>query len=167
MSRAYLGLGSNVGDRLQCLREALRSLSSLEEVRLLRVSPVYQTEPVGVTDQPQFLNAVAELETGLSAGQLLAHCVRIENELGRDRRIRWGPRTIDIDLLFQEGQACDSGDLALPHPRMLERRFVLQPLADLAPNLMLKGSSVREHLLSLKHHNGVHPFKEGIDLASL
>lgn len=167
MSRAYLGLGSNVGDRLQCLREALRSLSSLEGVRLLRVSPVYQTEPVGVADQPQFLNAVAEVETGLGAEQLLAFCLRIEKELGRERRVRWGPRTIDIDLLFQEGQACDLGDLTLPHPRMLERRFVLQPLADLAPNLMLKGSSVRDHLLSLKDSNGVQPFKEGIDLASL
>ncbi|HHV61504.1 MAG TPA: 2-amino-4-hydroxy-6-hydroxymethyldihydropteridine diphosphokinase [Firmicutes bacterium] len=128
---AYLGLGSNLGDREENLRRALRLLGDEPGVRLLRVSPLYETDPVGYTEQDPFLNAVAEVETTLDPHQLLSWVLDIERRLGRVRSVRWGPRTIDIDILLYNNLVMRDKDLEIPHPRMWQRGFVLVPLADL------------------------------------
>jgi 2-amino-4-hydroxy-6-hydroxymethyldihydropteridine diphosphokinase len=128
---AYIGLGSNMGDKLAACRRALELLSRAG--RVTRVSPFYCTEPVGYPDQETFLNAVAELETELSPLALLAACHVIEEELGRDRMFRWGPRTIDLDILLYGDQVVNTGELTIPHALMSARRFVLTPLNELAP----------------------------------
>lgn len=131
MTRAFLGLGSNVGDRAGHLRAAVDSLPGL-----VAVSDVYETDPVGGPDQGRFLNLVAEIDTDLSPRELLGVCHRLESAAGRVRDVRWGPRTLDVDILWIEGINVDEPDLEIPHPRMSERRFVLEPLADLAPELL-------------------------------
>lgn len=140
MSTAYLGLGSNLGDRRGLLVSALAALRT-RNVAVDRVSSVYETAPVGVTEQPDFLNIVARVTTGLGPDALLASCLEVEAALGRTRRERWGPRTVDIDLLWFDGIAMKAEALTLPHPRMLERAFVLFPLAEIAPELMLDGKT--------------------------
>jgi 2-amino-4-hydroxy-6-hydroxymethyldihydropteridine diphosphokinase len=142
----YIGLGSNLGDRDENLRRALERLSELGPVRS---SSFHETDPVGVTDQPKFLNAAAELSTDLSAGDLLKALLAIERELGRDRsrEERWGPRTLDLDLLLYDDLVIDEPGLTVPHPRLAERRFVLEPLQELAPGLVLPdGAPVRDLL---------------------
>ena len=134
MKLAYLSLGSNVGDRERMLAEALRLLRA-PDLRVARISPIYETEPQDVTGQPWFLNLVAEIETDLFPRQLLARIQKIEKQLGRKRGAPKGPRAIDIDILLFGSAVIDAPDLVVPHPRMAERRFVLQPLADLAPEL--------------------------------
>jgi 2-amino-4-hydroxy-6-hydroxymethyldihydropteridine diphosphokinase len=134
MKKIYLGLGSNVGDREANLRAAVEQLQA-PDLRVLRVSPVYETEPVGYADQRWFWNAVAEAETELFPLQLLARAGQVERALGRRRSIPNGPRTIDIDVLLYGNTIMNSPSLEIPHPRMAERRFVLAPLADLAPEL--------------------------------
>jgi 2-amino-4-hydroxy-6-hydroxymethyldihydropteridine diphosphokinase len=133
---AFIGLGSNLGDREENIRAALERLSELGP---LRASTVRETEPVGITDQPSFLNAAAEVETELSARALLESLLAIERDLGRDRTAeqRWGPRTIDLDLLLYGEEVVDEPGLTVPHPRLAERRFVLEPLHELAPELVL------------------------------
>jgi len=133
VTRAFLGLGSNVGDREGLLREAV---ASLEDVGLKAVSPRYETDPVGGPEQGAFLNLVVELDTELSARELLAVCRRLEAAADRVREVRWGPRTLDVDVLWIDGVTVDEDDLVVPHPRMWERRFVLAPLRDLAPDLV-------------------------------
>lgn len=135
--RAFLALGSNLGDRAQYLREAVARLGAAEGIRRLRASSVYETEPVGVTDQPCFLNMVVEVEVDerVRARDLLALAKRIEADLGRTRRERWGPREIDIDVLMVGEEQVRDGDLEVPHPRMWDRAFVMAPLAELAPGL--------------------------------
>lgn len=139
MSTAYLGLGGNVGDRLRSLTDAVWSLNTEPGLCVEKASSVYETKPVGVIDQPDFLNLVVQVRTELSARDLLARCLQIETTLGRVRTLRWGPRTIDIDLLWYDGQTVDEPDLVLPHPRMASRAFVLAPLAEIAPMLLLGG----------------------------
>jgi 2-amino-4-hydroxy-6-hydroxymethyldihydropteridine diphosphokinase len=129
---AYLSLGSNVGDRAAQLKEALRRLGAVG--RVTRVSAVYETEPVEFTEQPWFLNCVAELETRLSPRELMEWLLRIEEEMGRRRIQKKGPRIIDIDILLFGGLAMRSAELTVPHPAMQERRFVLEPLAEIAPD---------------------------------
>jgi 2-amino-4-hydroxy-6-hydroxymethyldihydropteridine diphosphokinase len=145
--RAYVGLGANLGDALAALRRAVEELGKLGAV--VSASPVYESDPVGYTDQPAFTNAVVALETNLSPEQLLAGLLGIEAALGRERSIRWGPRTLDLDLLWYAGEQRDAAELTLPHPRAHEREFVLRPLADLDPSLELGGSSVAELLAEL------------------
>jgi 2-amino-4-hydroxy-6-hydroxymethyldihydropteridine diphosphokinase len=128
----YLGLGGNLGDRERTLRSAIEALNA-PDLRVLRVSPVYETEPVDVREQPWFLNLVVEAETSLFPMQLLARAMKVERALGRRRVTPKGPRTIDIDILFYGNAVIDSPQLTVPHPRAAERRFVLAPLADLAP----------------------------------
>lgn len=130
-SEAYIALGANLGDRQGTLREALNRLSQHEEIEVLRTSRVYETEPVGYLDQPEFLNMAAVLRTTLAPGDLLHVMLETENQLGRVRDVRYGPRTVDLDLLWVEGLSLDTPDLTLPHPRMLERAFVLMPLSDI------------------------------------
>ena len=130
--RAFLGLGSNLGDRERYLREAVEAL-----VGVVAVSPVYETEPVGgPAGQSPYLNLVVELDTDLSPRELLGVSHRLEAVAGRARSERWGPRTLDVDVLWVDGVTVDEPDLQVPHPRMWERRFVLAPLADLAPDLV-------------------------------
>ncbi|HUP86331.1 MAG TPA: 2-amino-4-hydroxy-6-hydroxymethyldihydropteridine diphosphokinase [Acidimicrobiales bacterium] len=130
--RVFLGLGSNVGDRWKLLREAVASLPDV-----VATSPVYETDPVGGPGgQGPYLNCVVELATELPPRQLLGICHRLETAADRVRNERWGPRTLDIDILVVEGFELDDPDLQIPHPRMRERRFVLEPLRDLAPELV-------------------------------
>jgi 2-amino-4-hydroxy-6-hydroxymethyldihydropteridine diphosphokinase len=142
---AYLSLGSNLGDRQKALQDAIRLLETTD-LSVRRVSSVYETEPRDAPDQPWFLNLVIEVETGLNPEQLLRRAVAIETELGRERTSRHGPRTIDIDILLYEDLIIDTAELVVPHPRMAERRFVLEPLAELAPDLRhpVLGSTARE-----------------------
>jgi 2-amino-4-hydroxy-6-hydroxymethyldihydropteridine diphosphokinase len=148
VSTAYLGLGGNLGNRRQYLAGAIHALNSEQGIRVESVSSVYETKPVGVIDQPDFLNLVAQIATELSARELLARCLRIEADLGRVRTERWGPRTIDIDVLWFDEKTVNEPDLVLPHPRMLARAFVLVPLAEIAPLISL--ASMRIDVLAAK-----------------
>ncbi|HEX3731004.1 MAG TPA: 2-amino-4-hydroxy-6-hydroxymethyldihydropteridine diphosphokinase [Opitutaceae bacterium] len=136
---ALLGLGSNLGDRAGQMAEALRRLHHTPGLRVVAVSSLYATAPVGVTDQPEFLNAAAKLRSELAPRELLEACLRVEAELGRVRGERWGPRIIDLDLLWHGGHAVREPALELPHPRMRERAFVLLPVAEIAPDRLLEG----------------------------
>ena len=130
MTRALLGLGSNMGDSWAILREAVGSLS------VVAVSPVYRTDPVGgPAGQDPFLNIVVEIDTDLTARQLLGVCHRLESAADRVRSVRWGPRTLDVDIVWMDGVTVDEPDLQVPHPRMRQRRFVMAPLADIAPDV--------------------------------
>jgi 2-amino-4-hydroxy-6-hydroxymethyldihydropteridine diphosphokinase len=147
MTRTYLSLGSNIGDREVNLRAAILALGS-GGVNILRESPVYETEPVDYLDQGWFLNQVVEAELNLTPRKLLALNAKIEREMGRVRDVPKGPRTIDIDILFFDEVVIQTADLEIPHPRIAERRFVLAPLAELAPSLRhpVTGHSVLEML---------------------
>ena len=130
MTRAFLGLGTNVGDRLGHL---VTAVAAIEDA--VAVSGVYETEPVGGPDQGRYLNVVVELDTRRSARELLAQGQALEADAGRVREVRWGPRTLDVDVLWVDGETVDEPDLEVPHPRMFERAFVMVPLAELAPDL--------------------------------
>lgn len=134
MSKVVLGLGSNLGDRLENLRFAVDTLRRAPKTQVLAVSRVYETEPVGYAEQPDFLNAAVLLETDLSPKTVLGICLGIEAAAGRERTIKDGPRILDLDVLLYENVKSDSFELTLPHPRMLERAFVLLPLSDLFPS---------------------------------
>jgi len=134
MKTAYLGLGSNIGNREQHLETALAKLAA-PDLQIARLSSVYETEPVGLAAQRTFLNLVAEIETDLFPIQLLTRIGKIEQALGRVRTVPNGPRTLDFDILLYGRAVIHSGKLEVPHPRMAERRFVLAPLAELAPEL--------------------------------
>jgi 2-amino-4-hydroxy-6-hydroxymethyldihydropteridine diphosphokinase len=143
VTAAYIGLGANLGDREETIRAAVAELPDV-----VAVSPLRETDPVGVTDQPRFLNGVAALETELAPRELLDVLLAVERRLGRERRERWGPRTIDLDLLLYGDEVIDEDGLKIPHPRLHERRFVLEPLADLAPQLVVPGLGGVEDLLA-------------------
>ena len=134
MTRAYVGVGANLGDREATIRAALAALPGVVAVSELR-----ETTPVGVVDQPPFLNGAAALETELSPRELLDALLEVERRLGRERRERWGPRTIDLDLLLHGDDVVDEPGLTVPHPRLHERRFALEPLLDLDPDLVVPG----------------------------
>ncbi len=131
-SEAYIALGANLGDREGTLMEAVERLHLHHQINVLRCSHLYETEPVGYVDQPYFLNMAVAVETDLDPHGLLIVMQNIERELGRVRHIHWGPRTVDLDLLWMNGLVEDTPDLILPHPRMEERAFVLSPLNDIA-----------------------------------
>jgi 2-amino-4-hydroxy-6-hydroxymethyldihydropteridine diphosphokinase len=131
--RAYLGVGTNLGDRLAHLQAAVDGLSTTEGIRVVAVSPVYETDPVGGPEQSEFLNAVVAVDTVLSPHELLAVAQRLEQEAHRVRVVRWGPRTLDVDVLAVGELRVDTPDLVVPHPRIGDRAFVLVPLADLDP----------------------------------
>ena len=151
MATVFLGFGSNQGDREANIREALNRLAQHPDIRLQRVSSLYECEPLGVTDQPDFINAAALIETPLDPLDLLRAVLGIENEMGRVRNFRWGPRVIDIDILLYDHAVIDTPELSVPHPRMMERAFVMAPLAEIAPDLVLPdGRKPQEVLEELK-----------------
>ncbi|MCU1353811.1 MAG: sulD [Acidimicrobiales bacterium] len=132
MTRAFLGLGSNLGDRRRLLRDAIQALGD----RVVAVSSVYETAPVGGPAQDPFLNLVVQIETDLTPQQLLGICHRLESAAERVRVERWGPRTLDVDILWIDGVDLEEPDLTIPHPRMVRRRFVMAPMLELAPELV-------------------------------
>ncbi|MEZ0004442.1 2-amino-4-hydroxy-6-hydroxymethyldihydropteridine diphosphokinase [Sinorhizobium fredii] len=145
--RATLGLGGNIGDPRRAMADALRALDAQPDCRVTAVSRLYRTPPWGKTDQNWFFNACAAVETTRDPEALLATCLEIEQTLKRIRTERWGPRTIDIDLLTFDGVILVNDRLQLPHPRMTERGFVLMPLADIAAGLEVAGKTVGEWLV--------------------
>jgi 2-amino-4-hydroxy-6-hydroxymethyldihydropteridine diphosphokinase len=152
---AYLGLGSNLGDRLGNLQAAVEELHEADGIRVVASSRVWETAPVG-PPQPDYLNAVVRVETDLSPADLLAACRRVEEALGRVRRERWGARTIDVDVLLFDARTVDEPDLVVPHPRLTERAFVLLPLLELDPDPILPdGRRVRDVRLDT---DGATPF---------
>lgn len=138
---AFLGMGSNIGDRFAQIEQAVRFLEDSCAIEVNKLSSVYETEPVGYLDQPKFLNLVCQIQTTLTPHQLLRLVQSIEQQLKRKRTIRWGPRTIDIDILLFGNQIIHDPDLIIPHPRMLQRSFVMIPLAELDPDRMIPGTT--------------------------
>ena len=152
MTRAYVGLGANLGDREGTIRAAVAALGEEEGIEVVAVSTLRDTKPVGVGEQPRYLNGVAALETTLPARRLLERLLEVEQRFGRVRVPgEHGPRTLDLDLLLYGDEAIDEPELHVPHPRLHERRFVLEPLAELAPGLVVPGRGDMESLL-----RGVH-----------
>ena len=136
MPTAFLSLGSNLGDRLANLKRAIEKIEEPSQIMVTKVSPVYETEPVGRENQGWFLNLVLQVETSLEPFALLERLSSIEDQMGRKREKRWGSRNIDLDILLYDTRMVDSERLTIPHPRMHERRFVLVPLAQIAPKLL-------------------------------
>ncbi|MGC7847573.1 2-amino-4-hydroxy-6-hydroxymethyldihydropteridine diphosphokinase [Desulforudis sp. 1088] len=143
-AKAYMGLGANLGDRRANILSAIGCLRALPGIAVLRAASLYESAPVGFIDQPRFVNTVIEVTTDLSPFDLLAAVQRVERDLGRVRTVRWGPRTIDIDILLYDDVTMDDPALTIPHPRMAERAFVLVPLAELVPDRLLNGRTVRD-----------------------
>lgn len=137
MRKALIGIGSNIGDRKEYIDIAIDALNHIPSVQVLRMSPIYESEPWGYANQEKFYNAVIEVETNLTAYTLLGVCLGIEAGVGRVRSIKNGPRVLDLDLLLFEGQESMTAELTLPHPRMFERDFVLIPLRDLYPEMKI------------------------------
>ena len=154
--RAFLGLGSNLGDRAHYLGAAVSALAS-PMIKVEAASQIYETEPWGLMDQPVYWNQVIEVETSLEPLELLHVCQDIEHRLGRERKVHWGPRTIDIDLLIYDNIVSESEELNLPHPYLEERAFVLIPLREIAPELVLpSGRSITE----VSGEGKVHPLTQ-------
>lgn len=160
MSKAYLGIGTNIGNREENLKNALLSLNLLPTTKVTAISSVYETAPVGYAEQNDFLNIAVEIETELTAQNILGACLGIEAGLGRIRNIKNGPRNIDIDLLLYEDEKYNTPSLILPHPRMFEREFVIRPLLDIdfenplfnrewAEN-SLTGNGIKKYLETIK-----------------
>jgi 2-amino-4-hydroxy-6-hydroxymethyldihydropteridine diphosphokinase len=150
VTRAFVGLGANLGPREVTLLRAVELLAAAERVDVVAVSQLRETDPVGVVDQPPFLNGAVALETTLAPDELLELMLDIERELGRVRAERWGPRTVDLDLLAYGDAVVDEPGLRVPHPRLAERRFALEPLAELDPELVIPGlGDVRSALAAL------------------
>ena len=153
MSRAYIGLGGNVGDSRAILDRAVALLCDGAEVRLIARSSDYRTPPWGVTDQAPFANLCIAVETSLAPRQLLERAHAVEQALGRDRtqEQRWGPRTCDIDIIAYDDVSLDDASLTLPHPRLLERAFVLIPLSEIEPDLIIRGTRIADAAARFAH----------------
>lgn len=136
MSIVFIGLGSNTGDKIENIKKAIEELGKVPENKVVDVSTLYRTEPVGGVDQDWFVNAVAELETTLSPRELLNTLLDVERGLGRVRNVKWGPRTIDLDILLYDDLIMDEEGLSIPHPLLQERGFVLVPMAEIAPKVI-------------------------------
>lgn len=161
MTEVGLGLGSNIGDKASNIAEALARLEEGGALRILVRSRLYRTAPWGDTDQDWFVNACAIAETSLSPEDLLARCKGVEEGLGRVRTRRWGPRLIDIDILFYGEERIEAPGLVIPHRELLNRAFVLAPLADIAPDRVIGGRRVADALASLERESGdVSPLSE-------
>lgn len=143
---AYIGIGGNVGDVFASMKSALNLLNDHPQISVNKISKIYKTPPWGIEDQDWFLNACASVETTLTAQELLKICLEVELALKRVREIRWGPRTIDLDVLVFGKEKIKQDNLQVPHPRMHERAFVLMPMADIAPDLVLNGKTISQWL---------------------
>lgn len=156
-AKAYLGLGANIGERHDNLKRAIQLLNDESHVEVTKESSIYETAPYGKTDQPDFLNMVLEVETNLEPIELLEFCLSVENELGRVREEVWGPRIIDIDVLMYEDLEIDIDNLIVPHEEMHLRKFVLDPLNEIAPNAVHPtfNKTVKELLEELNGDNNV------------
>lgn len=148
MNKIYLSLGTNLGDKKDNLEQALKLLS--HKVKILKISSYYETEPVGFKDQPWFLNIVVEGETNLLPSELLIFTQSIEHEMKRVKTIVNGPRIIDVDILLYEDEKVETEDLVIPHPRMKERAFVMVPLAEISPDIIIQGEKISHILKNLK-----------------
>jgi 2-amino-4-hydroxy-6-hydroxymethyldihydropteridine diphosphokinase len=155
--RAYIGLGANLGDAAESVAAAMQALADLPHTRLLAQSALYRSAPVGYLDQPDFVNAVAAIETTLAPHALLDGLLGIEQQFGRNRSFRNAPRTLDLDLLLYGDAVLHDARLTVPHPRMTERAFVLLPLADIAPALVLPGGSQVAELAARIDRAGIRP----------
>ncbi|TIN16672.1 MAG: 2-amino-4-hydroxy-6-hydroxymethyldihydropteridine diphosphokinase [Mesorhizobium sp.] len=161
-STVYLSLGGNLGDPAKSMGAALRMLDADADTRVTGVSSLYRTPPWGKLDQPDFLNAAAEISTGLAPRALLDLCLDAERKLKRVREERWGPRLIDIDILVFGERVIHETGLEVPHPRMLERAFVLAPLAEIAPGLVVGGRSITDRLAAVDT-SGIERLSSGRD----
>jgi len=161
-NQAYIALGSNMGDRYEYLKKAILLLESHEEITVANTSSIYETDPVGFTDQDQFLNMAVQVSTSLKPLELLDECLKIEEKLGRKREIRWGPRTLDLDILLYNHENIETEKLTIPHPRMSERAFVILPLLEMDPNLMLPTMEkpLKTWLQSIPDKEGVRIWKQ-------
>jgi 2-amino-4-hydroxy-6-hydroxymethyldihydropteridine diphosphokinase len=159
---AFLSLGSNMGNRIEFLEEALKKLEDNYPIKVVNVSSIYETDPVGYEDQDLFLNMVAKINTDLIPIELLNACQETEKSLGRKREIRWGPRTIDLDILLYNDENMIMDRLVIPHPRMHERSFVAIPLLEICPNIMLPaiGMPLSEVAGQLTDREGVRIWKQ-------
>ena len=146
MTKAYLSLGSNMGDKKRYLYDAIKLLDGTNHICLTKLSSLYETNPWGYTEQDLFMNLAVEIETTLSPIELLDVCQSIEQELGRVRLVKWGPRVIDVDILLYDADEINEERLKVPHPLMTERDFVIIPLAQIAPTLTVKGRKVEDYL---------------------
>ncbi len=155
MIRCYIGLGSNQGDSRAIIVEALEMINGSEAIEITGVAPMYRTVPQGYLEQDDFINTVAELNTTLSPDALLSTLQQIEIDLGRVRTIRWGPRTVDLDLLLYGNETINLPQLQVPHPRMHQRAFVMVPLADLNKELQLFGARVSDTAKRLAGEQGI------------
>jgi 2-amino-4-hydroxy-6-hydroxymethyldihydropteridine diphosphokinase len=147
--RAIVALGSNLGDRFEYLQKAVNEINSVEEIEISKISSVYETLPVGGPEQGNYLNAVISLVTELEADELLFKLLLIELNLGRQREIAWGPRTIDLDLIWYENQTINLENLVLPHPRAHERCFVIKPWLEIEPDARIGNTEIKEFLKDL------------------
>ncbi|MBT2637466.1 MULTISPECIES: 2-amino-4-hydroxy-6-hydroxymethyldihydropteridine diphosphokinase [unclassified Bacillus (in: firmicutes)] len=161
-NKAYIALGSNMGDRFGYLTQAIILLESHEKISVVNTSSVYETDPVGYTDQDQFLNMAIQVETSLAPVELLDTCLEIELKLGRKREVKWGPRTLDLDILLFNHENIVTEKLTIPHPRMSERAFVILPLLDMDPNITLPTMKepLKNSLLSIPDREGVRIWKQ-------
>jgi 2-amino-4-hydroxy-6-hydroxymethyldihydropteridine diphosphokinase len=159
----YIGIGSNQGDPVENCRRAIGGIVSDGRNRLVRCSSFYRTEPMGRKDQDWFVNGVVLVETSLGPGQMLEFLLSLEKEMGRVRRERWGPRVIDLDILFYGEEIIDEENLQVPHPRLHERRFVLIPLKEIAPDLKHPrlGKTISQILAASEREEKVFPLQEG------
>ncbi|MBC5997715.1 2-amino-4-hydroxy-6-hydroxymethyldihydropteridine diphosphokinase [Romboutsia ilealis] len=149
MNKSYLGLGTNMGDRVKYLSDACELLNNHEKINITKKSKIYETKAWGYTEQADFLNVCLEVDTSLNEYELLSVCQEVEQKLDRKRIIRWGPRTIDVDILFFNNIVSSDENLLIPHPRIKERAFVLIPLIDLNSKLSIDGKTIDVHLNSL------------------
>lgn len=167
MTRCFIGLGSNLNQPLEQIRQALQQLNTTAGISVVQVSPLYQSKAVGPGQQPDYLNAVAELSSSLDPYQLLDALQTIENQQGRERSIRWGARTLDLDILIYGNLEVSEPLLTIPHPRLRERNFVLYPLYDIAPDLTLTDGTSIASLLNYCTNEGLKPYPSDSTITSL
>ncbi|MFJ7851094.1 2-amino-4-hydroxy-6-hydroxymethyldihydropteridine diphosphokinase [Peribacillus sp. NPDC097206] len=158
---SYLSIGSNMGESFDTFQRAFQLLSEDPHIKLVSCSSLYETDPVGYTDQDCFLNAVIKVETDLTPEDLLRACMQVEQELGRKRNVRWGPRTLDLDILLYNHENVETEILSIPHPRMHERAFVIIPLMELEPDIILPkmNTSLSDLLEKIPDKEGVRLWK--------
>lgn len=160
INRAFIGLGSNIQDRSAYLKGGIQALAEHPDIQVVNYSSIYETEPVGYTDQDSFLNMVVEINTDLTPAKLLQIILNMERGLGRKRELKWGPRTLDLDILIYNQENIEDEELIVPHPRMSERAFVMIPLMEIDPELSIKGVMIKHIVNELKDRDGVQIWKQ-------